>query len=563
MKVLGINFSNDAAAALVVDGHVVAASQEERFTRIKHDAQFPSRATRFCLGEARLSLRDVDAVGFFWNPGIHAEAANTRQLAVPRDHLEYLYAAPAHLLRHLDEPTVKRVEQALWLEDGHVLRLHYLTHHDCHMAAAYYRSNFPSAAILTVDGYGERTSTHIARASHAGFETLRTIEYPHSIGSLYACFTEYLGFRANSGEGKVMGLASYGKPTYYDRLRGMIELTEDGFELDLSYFSFYLPRRHRYAPKLVAALGPARAPESELTERHMNIAASLQALVEDMLLHVGRMTRQLTGEKRLCMAGGVALNCVANTRLRYELGFEEGYFMPAASDSGTSVGAALYVSHVLGSDAPVRHPDNDYLGPSFSEAEIEKVLRISACRYNRPKSISEATAELLSQGKIVGWFQGRAELGPRALGCRSILADPRPHDMKDVLNARVKFREYFRPFAPSVLEERCAELFEHGDPSPYMLLVYRTREEHLDKLRSVTHVDGGARVQTVRSDQNPLFYELIAAFGRRTGVPVLLNTSFNIRGEPIVHSVSDALKCYSTSDMDALAIGPFLLVKQG
>jgi carbamoyltransferase len=563
MKVLGLNFSNDAAAALVIDGQVVAASQEERFSRIKHDASFPAHATRFCLAHGGVSLSDLDAVGFFWNPGIHAQAASPRSIAVTRDHMEYLSSVPAHLLRQLDERVLERVEQVFHFEAARPLRVHYLTHHDCHAAAAFYRSNFPSAAVLTVDGYGERTSTHIARAHGGGFETLRTIDYPHSIGSLYACFTEYLGFRANSGEGKVMGLASYGRPTYADVVRRMVSLTPQGFELDLSYFSFYLPRRHRYAPKLVAALGPARQPESELSQRHMDLAASLQLVVEEMLLHVGRMARELTGEKRLCMAGGVALNCVANTRLRYELGFEQGYFMPAASDAGTSIGAALYVAHVLGNDAPVKHPDTDYLGPDWDEAAIERTLTLAGCRYERPAVLSEAVAELLAQGKIVGWFQGRAELGPRALGNRSILADPRPADMQHVVNARVKFREYFRPFAPAVPESRCGEFFEHEEPSPYMLLVYKTRPEHFDQLRSVTHVDGGARVQTVRPDQNALLHELLEAFGRRTGVPVLLNTSFNIRGEPIVHSISDALKCYFTTDLDGLALGPFLLVKGG
>jgi carbamoyltransferase len=561
MKVLGINFSNDAAASLVIDGEVIAACQEERFSRIKHDARFPMHALRFCLERGGLALRDVDAVGFFWNPGIHAEAASARLISVPRDHLEYLYSLPANLLRAMDGTQISRIEQIFHLEGGRALRMHYLPHHDCHMAACFYRSNFPSAAVLTVDGYGERASTQIALATGKEFKVLKTIDFPHSIGSFYACFTELLGFRANSGEGKVMGLASYGEPKYYDVIRSMVQLTPAGFELDLSYFSYFLARRDRFTRKLLEALGPARAAESELTQRHMDIAASLQKVVEEMLLHVGRLTRELTGERRLCLAGGVALNCVANTRLRFELGFDECYVMSAASDSGTSLGAALYVAHVLGRDAPIVHPQTDYLGPSFNDEEIEKVLRVSGCKYERPASLPDAVAELLSKGKILGWFQGRAEFGPRALGCRSILADPRPANMKDVLNARVKFREYFRPFAPSVLEERCAEFFEHGEPSPYMLMVYPTRREHADKLQSVTHVDGGARVQTVNRDQNAIFYDLIAAFGRLTGIPVLLNTSFNIRGEPIVNSVPDALKCYFTTDIDALAVGPFLLVK--
>jgi carbamoyltransferase len=561
MKILGINFSNDAAASLVIDGQVIAACQEERFSRIKHDASFPMRALRFCLDRGGIGMNDLDAVGFFWNPGIHAEGASSRWISVPRDHLEYLYSLPAHLLRATTGNEVQRVDQTFHMQGGRALRMHYLTHHDCHMAACFYRSNYPSAAVLTVDGYGERASTQIARASAKGFEVLKTIDFPHSIGSLYACLTEFLGFRANSGEGKVMGLASYGQPTYYDAVRKMIELTKDGFELDLSYFSYFLSRRNRFSPKLVEVLGPPRVPESELTQRHMDIAASLQKVTEELLLHVGKLTAQLTGERRLCLAGGVALNCVANTRLRFELGFDECYVMSAASDAGTSLGAALYVAHVLGDDKPVAHVQTDYLGPSFSDADIEKTLRISGCKFERPASIAEAAADLLAQSKIIGWFQGRSEFGPRALGCRSILADPRPANMKNVLNARVKFREHYRPFAPSVLEERCGEFFEHGEPSPYMLMVYPTRKEHSDKLQSVTHVDGGARVQTVTREQNAVFYDLIAAFGRRTGIPVLLNTSFNIRGEPIVNSVADALKCYFTTDMDALAIGPFLLVK--
>jgi carbamoyltransferase len=563
MKVLGINFSNDSAAALVVDGRVVGAVQEERLSRIKHDSAFPTRAVRWCLAEAGLSLKDIDAVGFFWNPGIHAEPANARLTAAPRDHLEYLYSVPVHLMRHFDGTGVRRVEQTLWLDDGHPLRIHYITHHECHAAGAFFRSNYESAAILTVDGYGERSSTHIARGRGREIETLKLIEYPHSVGSLYATLTQFLGFRANSGEGKVMGLASYGQPTYYEALRPLVTLTDDGFELDLSYFAYTMNRRRRYSDKLVKLLGPERAPESAIDQRHMDIAASLQAVTEDILMHLATMARRLTGESRLCMAGGVTLNCVANTRIRFEAGFDEAYFMPAASDAGTSLGAALHVAHVLGDDPRIVHPENDDLGPSYSEATIEKILRVSGCTFTRPPSIAEAAAELLSETKIVGWFQGRAEFGPRALGFRSILADPRPADTKEVLNARVKFREWFRPFAPAVLEHRCAEFFAHAERAPFMLVVYPTLPDKVEVLQSVTHVDGGARVQTVSREQNPPYYDVIEAFGRRTGVPVLVNTSFNIRGEPMVTSVEDALKCYFTTDMDALAIGPFLLVKPG
>lgn len=561
MKILGVNFSNDSAASIVVDGVVVGAAVEERFSRIKHDGAFPRQAVQWCLDEAGLTMRDIDAVGFFWNPGIHAEAANHRLTSVPRDHLEYLYAVPVHLMRHFDGVGVGRVEQKLWLEDGHPLKIHYLTHHDCHAAGTFYRSNFPSAAILTVDGYGERCSTHIARAQGNRISTLRKTDFPHSLGSFYAAFTQYLGFRANNGEGKVMGLASYGEPTQYDAIRKLIHLTDDGFEVDLSYFQYFLQRRRRYSEKLIDLLGPERAAESEIEQRHKDIAASLQRVTEDVLLHLARKAKRLTGESRLCLAGGVALNCVANTRLREESGFDEVYIMPASSDAGTSLGAALYVSHVLGYETPQVHPQVDTLGPHFSEDEIESVLSVSGCSFTRPEDLPSAVASHLASGRIVGWFQGRAEFGPRALGARSILADPRSATMKDTLNARVKFREWFRPFAPAVLADRCGELFERDHASPYMLEVMQTRPDRVDDVAAGTHVDGGARVQTVTQESNPLYHAVISAFAEETGVPAIINTSFNIRGEPIVHSVSDALKCYFTTDMDALAIGPFLLEK--
>ena len=561
MKVLGLNFSNDAAAALVVDGVVVGAVQQERFSRQKHDASFPAAAVNWCLREGGLTLQDVDAVGFFWNPGIHAEPSNHRMTAVPRDHLEYLYSVPVHLMRHFDGASVDRVEQTFHLRGGHKLSMHFLQHHLCHAAGALFRSNFERAAILTVDGYGERASTHLARGVGREIETLLEVEFPHSLGSFYAAITQYLGFKANSGEGKVMGLASYGTPRYADALRPMVQLHDGGFDLDLSYFSYFLPRRRRYTDRLVRLLGPERVPESAIEARHQDIAASLQLVTEEALVHLAKLARTLSGEDNLAMSGGVALNCVGNGRIAREAGFAHCYFMPAASDAGTALGAALYVSHCLGDVPRVLQPETDALGPQFSDAQIEEVLRVSGCSYSRPPSIAEAAADLLADGKILGWFQGRAEYGPRALGNRSILADPRAASMKDVLNARVKFREYFRPFAPVVPEEHAEAFFGVGHRTPYMLEAHPVPMERRAQLGAVTHVDGTARVQTIRRDQNAPYYDVVSAFGRRTGVPVLVNTSFNIRGEPVVNSVAEALRCYFTTDMDALALGPFLLVK--
>ncbi len=564
MKILGINFSNDAAAALLVDGRIVGALQEERISRIKHDASFPARAIRWCLREGGLTMADIDAVGFFWNPGVHAQAPQGRMAATTRDHLEYLYNVPVHLLRQMDGRAVRRVEQVLHLDDGKRLPIHYLNHHECHAAAAFYLSGFERSAVLTVDGYGERTATQVARAQRGGaLEILKTIEFPHSVGSFYAAMTQYLGFEPNDGEGKVMGLASYGEPKYADLVRKLFFPTSDGFELDLSYFCFFLPRPRRFTQKLVDLLGPQRQPDSEITQHHMDMAASMQLVTEEILVHLARLARQWSGETNLCMAGGVALNCVANTRIRQEAGFDGHYFMPASSDAGTSLGAALYVAHQLLGEPIERHPLIDYWGPQYSAEHIESVLKVSGCTYTRPADIAESAADLLAQSRIVGWFQGREEFGPRALGCRSILADPRPAEMKDIVNARVKFREWFRPFAPAVLEEHVADFFEHGEVAPFMLLVYPTRPDQVHNLAAVTHVDGGARVQTVTREQNAPYYDVIAAFGRRTGVPVLLNTSFNIRGEPVVHTPQDALKCFFTTDMDALALGPFLLEKSG
>jgi carbamoyltransferase len=425
-----------------------------------------------------------------------------------------------------------------------------------------FQAPFEDTAILTVDGYGERASTHIAHGAGLDIETLQTVDFPHSLGSVYAAFTQYLGFRANNGEGKVMGLASYGSTTYDDVIGELIRPTETGFSVDLDFFAYHSPHGPRYSDRLVELLGPPRTAESPVEQRHKDIAHGLQRATEETLLHLARLTREKSGSPRLGMAGGVVLNCVANGRIAREAGFDACFFQPAADDAGTSLGAALWVTHCL-----KRHPRaegvtaTDYLGPTYSPEHIEAALQRAGVDYERCDDAPAEAAAMLAEGRIIGWFQGAAEFGPRALGNRSILANPALPGVKDTLNARVKFREPFRPFAPSCLEESCGELFDSDVPSPYMLRVYNTLEGRSDDLSGVTHVDGGARVQTVSADQNPRYHALIQAFGERTGIPCVLNTSFNIRGEPIVHTVADALKCTLTTDMDAVFIGDFKVVK--
>jgi len=563
MKILGLNFSNDAAAALVVDGLVTAAVQEERFTRIKHDRGFPFQSVQYCLGHGGLSLADLDAVAFFWNPLHHMDTYSARLNSAFRHHLEYLYDVPASLARYLPAGWTRApyVKLCVPLPSGRELPFYFVEHHLAHAASAFLGSPWPSAAILTVDGYGERTSTLLARGDGTSLEVLGRVDFPHSIGSVYAAVTEFLGFKPNRDEGKVMGLASYGKPAYLDAFRELVRLTDDGYTVDLNAFRYYMEAPARVSEAFVARFGAPRAPESPLIDRDRDLAASLQVRTEEVLLHLARRLREKSGERTLCMAGGVTLNCVANGRLMREAGYEQCFFLPASSDAGASLGAALYVEHVLGGN-PARLPfPGEYLGPDYTDEQIATRLARGGVAVTRVDEIERRVAALLADGKIVGWFQGRAEFGPRALGNRSILADPRRADMKDVLNARVKFREPFRPFAPSILEEECGRFFSSGVPSPYMLRVYDTVPDKVDVLPAITHVDGGARVQTVSRAQNAKYYDLIRAFGDLTGVPCVLNTSFNIRGEPIVTTPEEAYRCYASTDMDALAMGSYLFVK--
>ena len=567
MDILGISFSNDAAAALVRDGAPVAAVAEERYTRVKHWDGFPAEAVRYCLRQGDLSLADLDHVAFFWNPAIHLEPRLGRRQTI-RHHAEYLYALPNQLLQlHPARPAADLTEQVLHFRDGVApLRLAYVEHHLAH-AASFFVSPFDRAAIVTVDGYGERPAALLASGEGSRVTPLERIDFPHSLGSLYAAVTQHLGFKANSGEGKVMGLAAYGRPDgeIGRSLRELVRLLPGGrFELDLSYFSYYMERPARVSPKFVERFGPARAAEAPLLERHRDLAAGVQAVFEAVYGHLIAAARARTGARDLVLAGGAALNCVANGTVPFQQGFERIYVPPAAGDDGAALGAALYLHHQhLGRPRQGVVHDHAHLGPDTDPAEVATALEQAGCGHARlGDRVPAVAARLLEDGFFLGWYQGRAEFGPRALGARSILADPRPATVKDALNARVKFREPFRPFAPSVLEERTEECFVGAGPSPFMLVVRPTRPDRLDSLRAVTHVDGGARVQTVSRATNPRYYDLIAEFARLTGVPAVLNTSFNVRGEPIVNTPKDALRCFFTTDLDFLFLGDEVVWKE-
>ena len=562
MRILGINYSNDAAATLLEDGKIVCAIKEERLSRIKHDRSFPVLAIEAALATGKIDLMDLDAVAVFWNPAIHLQSMNYRFSGLPRHHIEFLYNIPNNLFRWVNDD-VDYMEQVFHFKTGRKLRVFYVNHHAAHAAGALFRSPFNESAIVTVDGYGERDSTVIWDGSGNTLKRLWHQEYPHSIGSFYAAITQYLGFRPNSGEGKVMGLASYGAPIYKDDLSRVLRLKKDGFEVDLSYFRYYMDSPRRYSDKLTALLGPARSPEQPVFPKYEDIAASTQSIVEDALISLVRQARRLTNRENLSMAGGVTLNCAANGRIISDAAFKNYFFQPASCDGGSSMGAALYVYHVImGYPRQEIVTGSDYLGIEFGQDEIDRALKIAGLRPVATQDPVSKAAQLLSKGFIGGTFQGRDEFGPRSLGNRSIIADPRSSKMKDILNARVKFREPFRPFAPSILFEHLHDYFDDATESPFMMRIFKTSSAMISRAAAVTHVDGGARVQTVRQHQNPHYYRLIREFGDLTGTPMLLNTSFNIRGEPIVHTPREALQCFLTTDMDFLLIGDRLLVKR-
>ena len=575
--VLGLScFYHDAAACLVRDGRIVAAAQEERFSRVKHDARFPTEAVAYCLAEGGAAVADLDAVAFYDKPLLTFERLLETYLSyAPRGLPSFLAAMPVWLRHKLWTPSV--LAEALGY-GGPVL---FTEHHEAHAASAFFPSPHERAAVLTVDGVGEWATTTVGVGEGAGLQLLEEVHFPHSLGLLYSAFTTFCGFRVNSGEYKLMGLAPYGEPRYAATIREhLVDLRADGsFRLNADYFTY--AQGLRMTGRRFARLfgGPPRRPEGPLTQREMDLAASVQTVVEDAVLGLARRAHDRTGADALCLAGGVALNCVANGRVVREGPFRDVWVQPAAGDAGGAVGAALAVAHGrLGAPRRVARPDGmsgALLGPGFTDAEAEAALVAAGLPARRAGDLEDEVAALLADGLTVGWCQGRMEFGPRSLGARSILADPRDAGAQRRVNLQVKFREGFRPFAPAVLAERAAEWFALDGESPYMLVVAPVRGAEpaggaeglakLDAVRSplpaVTHVDGSARIQTVDGRATPPFRRLLEAFERRTGCPVVLNTSLNVRGEPVARTPADAVRCFLDTHLDALAVGPFVVVK--
>ena len=584
--ILGISaFYHDSAACLLRDGEIVAAAQEERFTRKKGDAGFPQHAAQYCLKAAGVRPSDLAYVGFYDKPLLKFERILETYLGVaPRGFTQFRLAGPAWMKEKLFQD--REIRSALRY-DGEVL---YAEHHESHAASAFFPSPFEEAAILTVDGVGEWATASFGTGRGNDLELLKDLHWPDSLGMLYSAFTYFTGFKVNSGEYKVMGLAPYGEPKYVDAIyRELIDLREDGsFTLNQKYFNYLtgLTMTDGAFDKLLG--GPARVPESKLTQREMDLARSIQVVCEEIIMRMARTVHRQTGMENLCLAGGVALNCVANGRLLREGPFKRLWIQPAAGDAGGALGVAQLIWHRHCRQPRTIASGNDamrgaYLGPEFSPDEIREYLDTQGAIYERLERhcLLERVARLLAEEKVVGWFDGRMEFGPRALGARSILGDPRSPRMQAQMNLKIKFREGFRPFAPSVLRERVQDYFELDCDSPYMLLVAPVKRERqipmtaeqrglwgidqLNVLRSdipaVTHIDYSARIQTVSRDTNPNYYDLIKEFERLTGCAVLVNTSFNVRGEPIVCTPADAYQCFMRTHIDYLVLGPFLLDK--
>jgi carbamoyltransferase len=559
MYVLGIScYYHDSAACLLKDGEIIAAAQEERFTRIRHDQEFPTLAIKYCLKEAGITIDQVDYVGFYDKPLIKFERILTTYIATwPRSFPSFIKSTPLWLRKKLWIPQLIKKELGY---EGEVLMCE---HHISHAASAFLVSPYRESAIVTVDGVGEWATSTICKGEGNDIQILKETRFPHSLGLLYSAYTYYLGFKVNSAEYKVMGLAPYGEPKYVDQVLETIKYNEDGsFKMNMDYFAYDygLEMTNGKFEKLFGQ--PKRESESKLEQFHKDVAMSVQKVTEEIVLRMVRHAHDITGSNNLCMAGGVALNCVANGRVIKETPYKDVFVQPAAGDAGGAIGVATHIYHsVLGKERTWEWK-HAYLGPEYSADEIRSYLDSNGIVYKEfdESGMLDATVEAMVDQKTIGWFQGRMEFGPRALGARSIIADARNPENKSVVNLKIKFRESFRPFAPSVLEEKCSEWFELDVPSPYMLLVADVREGKRT-IPSVTHVDNSARIQTVDPHTNPRYYQLIKRFDEKTGCPVIINTSFNVRGEPIVCTPHEAYLCFMRTNMDVLVMDRFVMYK--
>jgi len=561
--ILGIGgYSHDASACLIRYGRLIAAVEEERFTRLKHQPGFPHKAIEYCLKEAGITPREIDHIAFYMHP---IRGFGNRIW----HHVRQMPRFPIYSAGYLVEQSYRRgwawfeLNQLRKLGGGRA-RIHFVEHHLAHGASSFHVSPFDCAAVLVLDGLGEWTTTTLAIGEGTQLRKLREVKYPHSLGALYGSVTNHLGFKTGD-EYKVMGLASFGRPIYLQEMRDLVRLRDDGtFGLNTDYFTFHVqPGRYEgYVSQMfVGRFGPPRKSDESLDQKHVDMAASLQALLEEVVLHIARYLHTETGSENLCIAGGVALNSVMNYRLATGTPFQNIYIQPTANDAGTSLGAAYYVYHAI-----LGHPrcfvmEHAYWGPEYTDDQIHALLEECKVSYSICNDPADVAARLVAEGKIVGWFQGRLEWGPRALGSRSILADPTRPDMTDVVNKYVKHREDFRPFAPSVLEEYGDEYFVNYHPSPYMLEVFPVKPAARQKIPAVVHVDGTSRIQTVSRKTNPLYWRMIDRFRQLKGVPIVLNTSFNVRGEPIVNTPREALRCFYATGMDALVIGRYMIDK--
>jgi len=561
MNILGLScYYHDSAAAIIKDGRLAAAAQEERFTRKKHDPDFPINAVNYCLKETGLVVSDLDYVVFYDKPFTKFDRIMQTYLATwPQSFPSFLKAMPVWIREKIWVPQMVRKNLKY---EGPVL---FTEHHISHAASAFLVSPFQEAAILTLDGVGEWDTTTYGIGRGNDIQLLKSIHFPHSLGLFYSAFTYYLGFRVNSAEYKVMGLAPYGKPIYYDLImRDLIDVKDDGsFKLNMKYFAY--DRALTMTGKRFEQLfgQPTRKPESQLSQFHKDVAASLQKVTDEVVVKLASHVHNETNLPNLCMAGGVALNCVANSKVLRQTPFREVFVQPAATDAGGAVGAAFYIYNTLLRNQRTFVWSNAFLGPEYSRKEITDFLSSLDVTYETfdRAGLLKKVAHLMKDQKVIGWFQGRMEFGPRALGSRSIIADARNAENWQRVNLKIKFRESFRPFAPTVLEERTSDYFEFDRPSPYMLFVAQVRENKRE-IPAVTHVDGSARLQTINRDDHELYYDLIKEFENETGCPVIINTSFNVRGEPIVCTPGNAFQCFMRTDMDYLVMGSFLIDKK-